>query len=93
MPPGVPAAYGVRFSEKWASDSVSISIIDHPQNPGYPTYWHARGYGLFAANPLGQKIFSNGKTEMNLRLKKGQTVRFRYRILIEEIKILHRRRT
>ena len=67
-------------------DSVSISIIDHPQNPGYPTYWHARGYGLFAANPLGQKIFSNGREQMNLHLKKGQTARFRYRILIEENK-------
>jgi hypothetical protein len=69
---------------KMGNDSVSISIIDHPQNPGYPTYWHARGYGLFAANPLGQKIFSNGREQMNLHLKKGQTVRFRYRILIEE---------
>lgn len=71
---------------KMGEDSVSISIIDHPQNPGYPTYWHARGYGLFAANPLGQKIFSNGREQMNLHLKKGQTARFRYRILIEENK-------
>jgi hypothetical protein len=67
---------------KIAEDSISIVIIDHPKNPGYPTYWHARGYGLFAANPLGQKIFSNGKEELNLSLKKNESVVFRYRVVI-----------
>lgn len=61
---------------------VSISVIDHPKNPGYPTYWHARDYGLFAANPLGQAIFSNGKEQLNLMLKPGESVTFRYRIII-----------
>lgn len=61
---------------------VSIAVIDHPKNPGYPTYWHARDYGLFAANPLGQAIFSNGKEHMNLTLKPGESVTFRYRIII-----------
>jgi hypothetical protein len=68
---------------KMGKDSVSISIIDHPQNPNYPTFWHARGYGLFAANPLGEKIFTNGKSEKNLTLEKGQSVTFRYRIVIQ----------
>jgi len=67
---------------KLGNDTVSIAIIDHPTNVGYPTYWHARGYGLFAANPLGQKIFSNGKQELNFKLPKGQLVTFRYRIII-----------
>src|SRR5690606_2413022 len=26
-------------------ESVSLVIFDHRGNPGYPTYWHARGYG------------------------------------------------
>jgi hypothetical protein len=69
---------------KIGSDSVGITIIDHPKNPNYPTFWHARGYGLFAANPLGEKIFTNGKSAKNLTLKKGDTVTFRYRILIED---------
>jgi hypothetical protein len=67
---------------KMGADSVSIAIIDHPQNPNYPTFWHARGYGLFAANPLGEKIFTNGKSAKNLSLKKGDSVTFRYRIVI-----------
>jgi hypothetical protein len=63
-------------------ETISIAIIDHPKNIGYPTYWHARGYGLFAANPLGQKVFSNGKEELNLTLKLGEKTVFRYRIII-----------
>jgi hypothetical protein len=68
---------------KMGYDSVSVVIIDHPQNPNYPTFWHARGYGLFAANPLGEKIFTNGKSAKNLQLKKGESVVFRYRIVID----------
>ncbi|WP_295673198.1 PmoA family protein [uncultured Mucilaginibacter sp.] len=67
---------------KMGADSVGIVIIDHPKNPNYPTFWHARGYGLFAANPLGEKVFTNGKSSLNLKLKKGESVTFRYRIVI-----------
>lgn len=68
---------------KMGTDSISVAIIDHPGNPNYPTFWHARGYGLFAANPLGEKIFTNGKSSKNLQLKKGESVTFRYRIVID----------
>ena len=64
--------------------SISVTIFDHPTNVSYPSYWHARGYGLFAVNPLGAKVFSNGKDERNLTLKKGESVTFRYRTLISD---------
>ena len=64
------------------SKDVSLVIMDNPANPGYPTYWHARGYGLFAANPLGQKIFSKGKEELNFTLNANESVTFKYRIEI-----------
>jgi hypothetical protein len=69
---------------KMGKDSVSIVVIDHPENPNYPTYWHARGYGLFAANPLGEKVFTNGARTKNLSLKKGEKVTFKYRIIIDD---------
>ena len=50
---------------------ITIGMFDHPSNVGYPAYWHARGYGLFAVNPLGRKVFSNGKEELNFSLKPG----------------------
>jgi hypothetical protein len=63
-------------------EMVSVTIIDHEKNVGYPTYWHARGYGLFAANPLGQAVFSDGKEVLNFKLDKGESTTFKYRVLI-----------
>jgi hypothetical protein len=60
----------------------TIAILDHPGNPNYPTYWHARGYGLFAANPLGQHIFDPKAPLLNFSLTKNQSVTFTYRILL-----------
>ncbi|MCA0230133.1 MAG: PmoA family protein [Bacteroidetes bacterium] len=67
---------------KIGDETINVVILDHPKNVGYPTYWHARGYGLFAANPLGQAIFSKGKENLNLTLKNGESTTFRYRTVI-----------
>lgn len=77
----------VNLSGKFKDEEVSLAIIDHPKNIGYPTYWHARTYGLFSANPLGDFIFSNGKTSTNLKLAKGESVTFRYRTVITSRKV------
>jgi hypothetical protein len=65
-------------------EAVTVAIVDHPSNPGFPTYWHARGYGLFAANPLGQKIFSEGRETMNFTLQPRASATFRYRVVVIE---------
>ena len=69
--------YGTINGEK-----VSLVICDHPKNFDYPTYWHARGYGLFAANPFGAHDFTDGKLSIKFTLYKGQSVTFRYRVII-----------
>jgi hypothetical protein len=63
-------------------ESVTLGILDHPGNPGFPTYWHARGYGLFAANPLGQAALSDGKDRLDFALAPGASTTFRHRILV-----------
>jgi hypothetical protein len=63
-------------------EAITIAMIDHPENPGFPTYWHARGYGLFAANPLGQKVFSEGRETMNFTIEPRASATFRYRVLV-----------
>jgi hypothetical protein len=63
---------------------VTIAIFDHPSSNGYPTYWHARGYGLFAANPLGRHAFDPKEPPRTLVLESGQSVTFRFRILVDE---------
>jgi len=67
---------------KIGAEPVTIAILDYPKNPDFPTYWHARGYGLFAANPFGAKDFTAGKTILNYTLQPHQSVTFHYRILI-----------
>jgi hypothetical protein len=64
------------------SHAASIAILDHPGNPGYPTYWHARGYGLFAANPLGRSIFDPKQPPFSYKLEKDKSVTFRYRVIL-----------
>jgi hypothetical protein len=78
----------VMLTGKKDGQNVTVGIIDHPANTGYPAYWHARGYGLFAVNPLGRKVFSNGKEELNLSLQPRQSVTFRYRVVIHSGKTL-----
>ncbi len=81
------AVWGTRA--KWmdldgiiGNEKISLVICDHPKNQSYPTYWHARGYGLFAANPLGWKDFTNGKEKLNFKLKPRKSTTFRYRVII-----------
>lgn len=73
----------VRLSGEIEGTRVVVVIIDHPGNPGYPTHWHARGYGLFAANTLGQHAF-NKDLQLNFKLQKGESVTFKYRILFHD---------
>ncbi|HXW06630.1 MAG TPA: PmoA family protein [Vicinamibacterales bacterium] len=61
---------------------VTLAILDHPSNHGHPTYWHARGYGLFAANPLGRRGYDPKQEPVSLTLQPGQSVTFRHRILV-----------
>jgi hypothetical protein len=72
----------VALSGRVEDEDVVLLILDHPGNPGHPTYWHARGYGLFAANPLGQKVFSEGREELNLALDPGESTALRHRLVV-----------
>lgn len=62
--------------------TITIAMLDHPKNVGFPTDWHARGYGLFAGNPFGQEVFSSGKERLSFALDSAQSVTFWHRILI-----------
>jgi hypothetical protein len=89
---------GVRDADTWGKRAAwcdyfgpvngricGIAIFDHPQNPRYPTWWHVRDYGLFAANPFGIHDFEQKpKGEGDLLLHRGQSVTFRYRLVLHE---------
>jgi len=63
-------------------EKISLVVCDHPKNQSYPTYWHAREYGLFSANPLGAKDFTQGKEELNFSIPAGKSTTFRYRVIV-----------
>jgi len=65
-----------------AGHTVTVGILDEPKNPGYPTYWHARGYGLFAANPLGASVFDTKAPKFSYTIEKGKTATFKYRVVL-----------
>jgi hypothetical protein len=60
------AAWGKRAD--WCDYSAShegkvygVAIFDQPRNIRHPTWWMARDYGLFGANPFGQHDYENLK--------------------------------
>lgn len=64
--------------------AMGVALFDHPENPRFPTWWMVRDYGLLAANPFGQHEFEKLSNENvgDLKIPAGQSVTFRYRILI-----------
>ena len=75
----------VDYSGAVEGREVGVAIFDHPSNPKHPTYWHARGYGLFAVNPFGERDFHNDpKRDGSLTIAPGGALTFRYRVLIHE---------
>jgi len=84
---------GLRDGEAWGKraawcaiygpiegETICIALFDHPSNPRHPTWWHARTYGLFAANPFGVHDFEQKpKGTGDLAVPAGHRVAFRYR--------------
>jgi len=64
-------------------EKVGIAILNHPSSFRFPTYWHVRGYGLFAANPFGVHEFDrlDNRQAGELTLSKGESFTLRYRVL------------
>jgi hypothetical protein len=82
------AVWGQRA--RWIDDSgivdgkqVGVTMMDHPKNLRFPTWWHARTYGLLAANPFGVHDFEKQPAGTgDFVLKKGETLSLRYRVLL-----------
>lgn len=79
----------VRLQGEKHGKTIGIAIFNHPVSVNYPTYWHARGYGLFSANPLGQFVFQKRRglenpQPFNLTLQPGEIALFKFRMIIYE---------
>jgi Family of unknown function (DUF6807) len=82
------AAWGKRARWVLAQGAVdgepaAVALMDHPQNLRHPTTWHARTYGLLAANPFGLSEFEGApKGAGDFHLEPGGSLRLRYRVLL-----------
>lgn len=64
-------------------DQWGLTVVDHPSNPRHPTYWHVRGYGLFAANPFGVSFFENDKSlDGSMTIGNEDAAVFCYRLIV-----------
>ena len=76
----------VLYEGKLDGTSISMMMMDHPENLRHPTTWHARDYGLVAANPFGLHDFlmePSGSGEH--RIRQGESIKFRYRLLLANV--------
>jgi hypothetical protein len=80
---GQPASW-VDYHGPVGDEHLGIAILNHPQSFRYPTGWHVRTYGLFAANPFGAGDFSGQKVETSHMLKKGEQITLRYRVIFHQ---------
>ena len=67
-------------------DHVGIAILNHPSSFRYPTHWHVRTYGFFAANPFGLHDFNPARKEGagNHEMKQGDKFTLRYRVIFHK---------
>lgn len=88
-------AEGVSGGDVWAKRSpwvalradkegeiITVVVLDHPKNPNYPAWSHARGYGLFATNNLAGRAVDKNSEPVKLELGKGEKVTFKYKVLV-----------
>jgi hypothetical protein len=73
----------VDFYGNVGGENVGLAIFDHPENLRHPTYWHARRYGLLAANPFGLREFQHDRhQDGSYLIPAGGSLTLRYRVLI-----------
>ncbi len=62
---------------------TTFGIFDNPKNPGFPAYSHARGYGLFSVNNLGQNSYDLKKEKVVYTLEQGESMTLRHRFFVQ----------
>jgi hypothetical protein len=73
----------VNYDGNVAGEDLGVAIFDSPANLRHPTHWHARHYGLLAANPFGIREFTHDRhQDGSYVLAAGESLTLRYRVFI-----------
>lgn len=70
------------IKDKDANRPVTVAIFAHPSGYNSPPYWHARAYGLFAANPFARKGYDPTAPERITKLATGESIRLLFRLAV-----------
>ena len=66
-----------------AGEKLGVAVFDSPRSFRHPTWWHARGYGLLAANPFGwREFYRDPEKDGSWTVPQGKQLKFRYRVFI-----------
>jgi Methane oxygenase PmoA len=66
-----------------SGEELGVAVFDSPRSFRHPTWWHARGYGLLAANPFAWREFYNDpEKDGSWTVPQGKDLTFRYRVFI-----------
>jgi hypothetical protein len=80
---GKPASW-VDYHGPVDGETLGIAILNHPSSFLYPTRWHTRSYGLFAANPFARHAFDPSAPAASYTLKAGEEMKFRFRVVLHK---------
>lgn len=91
---------GVRDADAWGKradwcdyyaphngKTYGVAIFDSPSNLRHPTWWMARDYGLFGANPFGRHDYEKLKDQPHIgdyTIPAGGSLTLRYRFIFHE---------
>jgi len=80
---GMPARW-VDYTGPVDGEIVGITLMSHPKSFRPTPRWHVRTYGLFAANPFGQKEFPHHDAAKQgaVTIKNGESLSLHYCVLL-----------
>jgi hypothetical protein len=66
-----------------AGEQLGVAVFDSPRSFRHPTWWHARAYGLLAANPFAwREFYGDPEKDGSWTVPQGKTLKLRYRVFI-----------
>lgn len=65
------------FGPRGGKTVEGLAMLQHPQNPGFPSRWFTRDYGFLSPTPMFWPA-----DEKSTRLAKGEKLRLRYRVIV-----------
>ncbi len=74
---GKPSSWLACFGARDSKTTEGLAILQHPQNPGFPSPWFTRDYGFLSPTPMFWP--ADGK---ETRLGKGEKLQLGYRVLV-----------